>query len=95
MHSFTSNGSGSPGLPWFICRPFLGTMMTGAAHMLIVHWIIPASSSLLSVLSTQGLNFNGIVYGADIHGGPLVPLVEIFLLQKKVTKEAKKQHLKR
>ena len=38
--------------------------------MLMVHWIIPTSSNLLSVLSAHGLNFSGIVYGADIQGGP-------------------------
>ena len=74
MHSFASSGRGSPGLPWLACRPFLGTIMTGDAHVLIVHWIIPASNSFLSVLSTQGLNLRGIVYGADIHGGPSVEI---------------------
>ena len=50
-----------------ILRPFLGTMITGDAY---VHCIMPASSSLLMVLSAQGLNFSGIVYGADMQGGP-------------------------
>ena len=64
-------GSGVPG-SFGTSRPFLGTMITGDAHILIVHCIMPASSSLLMVLSAQGLNFNGIVYGADMQGGPSV-----------------------
>ena len=72
MRSFAFSGKGSPGLPWLACRPFLGTIMTGDAHVLIVCWIILASNSLLSVLYAQGLNLRGIVYGADIHGGPSV-----------------------
>ena len=72
MHNFTSSGSGSLGLPWLACRPFLGTIITSDAHMLMVHWIIPASNSLFSMLSAQGLYLSGIVYGADMHGGPSV-----------------------
>ena len=72
MCSFVSIGSGSLGLPWLACKPFLGTIITGDAHVLMVHWIIPASNNLLSVLSTQGLNLSGIVYGADMHSGPSV-----------------------
>ena len=72
MRSFASISSGSPGLPWLVCKPFLGTIITGDAHMLMVRWIIPASNNLLSVLSTHGLNLSGIVYGADMHGGPSV-----------------------
>ena len=47
-------------------------MMTGDAHVLIVCWILPASKSLLIVLSPHGLNFNGMVYGTDMHGSPSV-----------------------
>ena len=47
-------------------------MITGDAQVLIVHLIMPASKSLLMILFAQGLNFSGMVYSAEMHGGPSV-----------------------
>ena len=47
-------------------------MITSDAHVLIVLWIMSISNSLLMVLSTQGMNFRGIVYRADMQGSSSV-----------------------
>ena len=60
------------GLSGSFTSPFFGTTKTSDAHVLIVLWIKPASNCLLIVLSTHGPNFSGILYGADMHGGPSV-----------------------
>ena len=58
--SLAVTGKGVPG-SFGNSKPFLGMIITDDAHVLIVHCIMPVSSSLLMVLLAQGLNFSGIV----------------------------------
>ena len=57
------------GPSWSTCSTFLGMMITGEPHVLIVFWIMTASNNLFIMLFLCGWNFKEIAYEADMQGG--------------------------